>query len=127
MRRRSCYFQNKLAGDPRGPCGRPGARGLHVGDPCCKSFWKLASKDRFAKLKDFALTCARHLETHTCVRVRTFRTLKQVTATVKTEIEWQTKHWTIGSDLLPLPLVLLKEKRYCQRSLNYRHPTDRDV
>jgi len=26
--------------DPRGPCGRPGARGHHVGDPCfrvCKS------------------------------------------------------------------------------------------
>jgi len=28
------YFQNRPAGNPRGPCGRPGARGHHVGDPC---------------------------------------------------------------------------------------------
>ena len=27
-------FQAKPAGDPRGPCGRPGARGHHVGGPC---------------------------------------------------------------------------------------------
>jgi len=32
-----CYCQNKLAGDPRGPCGRPGARGHHVGDPCFRA------------------------------------------------------------------------------------------
>jgi len=54
-----------------------------------KSFWKLVSKNRFPKLKDFALnmrwtfgkTCS------TCVRPRTFSTLKQVKSTVKTEIE----------------------------------------
>jgi len=28
------YFQNRPAGDQRGPRGRPGARGHHVGDPC---------------------------------------------------------------------------------------------
>jgi len=28
-----CHCQNKPAGDPRGPCGRPEARGPHVGDP----------------------------------------------------------------------------------------------
>jgi len=32
-----CYCQNKLAGDPRGPCGRPGALGHHVGDPCFRA------------------------------------------------------------------------------------------
>jgi len=36
--------------------------------------------------------------------------MKQVKSTVKTEIERQTKHWTIFSDLLPLALVLLKER-----------------
>jgi len=30
----------------------------------------------------------------------TFSTMKQVKSTVKTETEWQTKHWTIVSDLL---------------------------
>jgi len=44
--------------------------------------------------------------------------MKQVKSTVKTEIEWHTKHWAIISDLLPLTLVLLKE-RWCQRSLDY--------
>jgi len=34
--------------------------------------------------------------------------VKQVKSTVKTEIEWQTKHWTIFFDLLPLTLVLIK-------------------
>jgi len=29
-----CYCQNKPTGDPLGPCGRPGARGHQVGDPC---------------------------------------------------------------------------------------------
>ena len=29
-----CYCQNRPVGDPRGPHGRPGARGHHVGDPC---------------------------------------------------------------------------------------------
>jgi len=34
------YCQNRPAGD--GPCGRPGSRGHHVGDPCSKAtsvFW----------------------------------------------------------------------------------------
>jgi len=36
------------------------------------------------------------------MRVRTFFTMKQVKSTVKTETEWQTKYWTIVSDLPPL-------------------------
>ena len=36
--------------------------------------------------------------------IRTFSTQKHVKSTGKTEIEWQTKHWTIVSDLLPLTL-----------------------
>jgi len=36
--------------------------------------------------------------------------MKQVKSTVKTEIEWQTKQCTIVSELLPLTLVLLKER-----------------
>ena len=69
-----------------------------------KSFWKLVSKDSFPKLKDFALKLGRALGNTTyrkCVRVRTFSTMKQVKSAVKTETEWQTKHWTIVSDLLP--------------------------
>jgi len=31
-----CYCQNRPAGDLCGPCGRPGARGHHVGDPCSR-------------------------------------------------------------------------------------------
>jgi len=54
-----------------------------------KSFWKLVSKNRFAKLKDFALNMRWTFGStySTCVRVRTFSTLKQVKSTVKTEIE----------------------------------------
>jgi len=29
-------FYNRPAGDLLGPCGRPGAHGHHVGDPCYK-------------------------------------------------------------------------------------------
>jgi len=36
--------------------------------------------------------------------------MKQVKSTAKTETEWQTKHWAIVSDLLPLILVLLKQR-----------------
>jgi len=39
-----------------------------------ESFWKLLSKDRLPELKDFGLKLV--LETHTCVRVRTFSTTK---------------------------------------------------
>ena len=31
-----CYFQNRPACASCGPCGRPGARGHRVGDPCTK-------------------------------------------------------------------------------------------
>ena len=77
-----------------------------------KSFWILISKNRFLKLKVFALKMrSRFGNTYICKsRLRTFSTMKQVKSTVKTEIERQTKHWTIFSDLLPLALVLLKER-----------------
>jgi len=57
-------------------------------------------------------------------RENTFSTIKQ--GNVKIEIEWQGEHWTIVSDLLQLTLVLIKE-RSCQRSLDHRHHTDRDL
>jgi len=59
---------------------------------------------------------------HTCEN--TFSTIKQ--GNVKTEIEWQAEHWMIVSDLPPLTFVLIKE-RSCQRSLDHRHHTDRDL
>jgi len=59
---------------------------------------------------------------HTCENI--FSTIKQ--GNVKTEIEWQAEHWTIVSDLLQLTLVLTKE-RSCQRSLDHRHRTDKDL
>ena len=46
------------------------------------------------------------LEIHTCENI--FSTTKQVKC--KTEIEWQAENWTIVSDLLPLSLVLIKER-----------------
>jgi len=59
-----------------------------------ESFWKLVSKERFLKLKNFTLKCTRCLEIHTCVRVHFLRWSK---SNLQTEIEWQTKHWTSGS------------------------------
>jgi len=59
---------------------------------------------------------------HTCEN--TFSTIKQ--GNIKTEIEWQAEHWTIVSDLLQLTLVLIKEQS-CQRNLDHRHPTDKDL
>jgi len=35
-------FQNRPAGDKRGPCGRPGAREHCVGDPCSRWNWRLS-------------------------------------------------------------------------------------
>jgi len=35
-----------------------------------ESFWTLVSKDRFPKLKDFVLKCARRFEAHMCVGER---------------------------------------------------------
>ena len=40
---RLCYCQNKPANDPRGPYGRPGARGHHVGDPCSMLYLEVIS------------------------------------------------------------------------------------
>jgi len=40
---------------------------------------------------------------------------------LKAKIEWQTKHWTIVSDLPPLTLVLIK-KGQCQIRIDHRHP-----
>jgi len=59
---------------------------------------------------------------HTCES--TFFTIKQGNA--KTEIDWQAEHWTIVPNLLQLTLVLIKELS-CQRSLDHRHHTDRDL
>jgi len=39
------YFQNKPAGDQNGPCGQPGARGHHVGDPWSKWYWQVLPAD----------------------------------------------------------------------------------
>jgi len=68
------------------------------------SFWKLVSKDRFPKLKDFALKLRRALGNTTyrttCDSTHIFY-VKQVKSAVKTETECQTKHWTIVSNLLP--------------------------
>jgi len=50
-----------------------------------KGFWKLVSKDRFLKLKNFAQKCTRRLKAHTCVRVHFIRWSK---SNLKTEIEW---------------------------------------
>jgi len=54
-----------------------------------KRFWKLVSKNRFSKLKNFALNMRWTLRNtySTCVRPRIFSTLKQVKPTVKTQIE----------------------------------------
>ena len=65
---------------------------------------KLIRKDRFPQLEDFALKCARYLETHTCVS--TFYAMKQVKS--KTQIKWQTKHRTTLSDLLPTTYSIVK-------------------
>jgi len=50
-----------------------------------KSFWKLVSNNRFPKLKDFALKMHWTFGNtySTCMRVRTFSTLKQDKSTVK--------------------------------------------
>jgi len=60
-----------------------------------ESFWKLGNKDRFPELKDLALKM-HSMFGITCVRVHFLRLSK---SNLKTEIEWQTKHWTIVSDL----------------------------
>jgi len=69
------------------------ANGVRV---CIENFWKLVSKDIYPKLEDCALKCNRFLETHTFVRVYFVQWSK---SNLKTEIELQTKHWTIVSDL----------------------------
>jgi len=82
-----------------------------------ESFRKLVSEERFFKVKDFALKL-HSMFAHTCAWVNFLQWSK---SNLKTEIEWQTKHRTI-----PLALVLIEE-RYCQGSLDHRHPTDRDL
>jgi len=42
-----------------------------------------------------------------CVRVYFLRWSK---SHQKTEIEWQTKHWTIVTELLPLTLAFIKQR-----------------
>jgi len=61
-----------------------------------ETFWKLVSKDRFLKLKIFALKMhSMFANTYVCVRVRTFSTIKQVKSINRNRR--QTKHWTIES------------------------------
>jgi len=48
-----------------------------------------------------------HMEANTCVRVHFLPSSK---SNLKTEIEWQAKQRTTVSDLLPITLVLLKER-----------------
>jgi len=50
---------------------------------------------------------------HTCVRVKFLRWSK---SNLKTEIEWQTKHWTIAADLLILVSLLIKDDRVWEAS-----------
>jgi len=45
---------------------------------------------------------------HTCARVQFLRWSK---SNLKSEIEWQTKHWTIVADLLILVSLLIKDDR----------------
>jgi len=80
-------------------------------------FWKLASNDRFPKLKDFALKMHLTLGS-TCVCESTFSTMKQAKSKYRGRMaHWttayetldRTKHWTIVSELLQLTLVFIKE------------------
>jgi len=64
------------------------------------SFWKFVSKDRFPKLKDFAL------KMHTIFKNRNRK--------------------ADSFRVAPLALVLISE-RCCQRSHYHRHPTGRDL
>jgi len=64
-------------------------------------FWKLGRKDRLPKAKYFPQ------KMHSMSGAQCFPWSK---SNLQTEIEWQTKHWTIVSRLLPLTLVLTKER-----------------
>jgi len=50
----------------------------------------------FLNLKVSHWKCTRYLERHTCVSVHL---LRWCTSNLKTEIEWQKKHWAIVSEL----------------------------
>ena len=54
---------------------------------------------------------------HTCVRVQFLRWSK---SNLKTEIEWQTKHWKIVADLLILVSLLIKDDRVREASTQGR-------
>ena len=75
-------------------------------DQTVESFWKLVSKDRFPKLKDFALYMHWMFGKNTCVKVQFVRWSK---SNLKTEIEWLTTHLTIVADLLVLVGLLIKD------------------
>jgi len=60
------------------------------------------SKDRFRTKKHSMFG-------NTCVCGNTYIFYDE-TSQIPKQIEWQTKHWTIVSDLLPLTLVLIKER-----------------
>ena len=70
-----------------------------------EKFWKLVSKDKFPKLKDFAIKMHSLFgSTYVCVKVHF---LLCSWSNLDTEIEWQTEHWTIVSDFLSLALILI--------------------
>ena len=53
---------NRPAGGPRGPCGRPGARGHHVGDPWCRILCTGSSENGgIARAASVLLSFQKHL------------------------------------------------------------------
>jgi len=87
----------------------------------CRELLEISSKDRFPKLKDCALKMySMYGNTYMCNSI--FFTLKQV----KSENRNLLTDNTLGDNLAPLTLVLIKE-RYCHRSLDHRHPTYKDL
>ena len=62
-----------------------------------ESFWKLVSKSYISWTERFSTKkCTQCLQAHVYF--------------LASQIEWQKKHCTIVSDLLPLTLVLIKER-----------------
>jgi len=78
------------------------------GTDCIESLWKLVSKDRFLKLKDIALN-TRLAFGNTYVYESTFSTMKQVKSKNRNRMADETQEDMV-SDLLPLTLVLTKER-----------------
>ena len=90
---------------------------------CRYNYCKFISKDRFPKLKDFALKCFRCLEIHRYVCESTFSTMKQVKFKNRNRMANETLDACLR---LAAANSGIDKERQCQRSLDHRHPTDRD-